>query len=170
MSLFSAKKIGASKKEKMLLKITDVILANARSIGKSQTTFPKSLLTTLSSFIWKTWAKKNISPRSSINSDARTKGNEQTKVILKVLWRWSFDFRFIMFLMESPQSTHFKDFGDFRSFFNWTMTYRRDSDIVAGYGQIRTIKPTFDISKVQQPFTPHQWALRGLWMMFTLYL
>lgn len=67
-----------------------------------------------------------------------------------------FDFRFIMFLMESPLSTHFKAFTEFRSFFNWTMTYRRDSDIVASYGRIQPIVPGFQIASVPKPFIPHQ--------------
>lgn len=39
--------------------------------------------------------------------------------------------RFVFTLWESPQ--HTGDLKSFRQFFNWTMTYRLDSDIVASY-------------------------------------
>jgi len=39
--------------------------------------------------------------------------------------------RFVFALWEAP--THSADFTSFRQFFNWTMTYRFDSDIVSSY-------------------------------------
>merc|ERR1712027_221035 len=43
--------------------------------------------------------------------------------------------RYVMFFMESPQ--HWRaDFSRFNNFFNWTMTYRLDSDISIPYGWV----------------------------------
>ena len=44
--------------------------------------------------------------------------------------------RYIFFLLESPVNDNL-DYSRFAGFFNWTMTYRRDSDIVAAYGELR---------------------------------
>ncbi len=43
--------------------------------------------------------------------------------------------RYVMFLMESPQHDGFK-YSKFKNFFNWTMTYRLDSDIPHPYGRV----------------------------------
>ena len=44
--------------------------------------------------------------------------------------------RYVMFLMESPvHSTDFP-FSKFSGYFNWTMTFRRDSDFTRPYGWI----------------------------------
>ena len=57
--------------------------------------------------------------------------------------------RYVMFFMESPQ--HWTaDFSRFNNFFNWTMTYRLDSDIPNPYGWIvpklsdKSFVPTID--------------------------
>ena len=45
--------------------------------------------------------------------------------------------RYVMFLMESPLNDGFHNtYEKFKSYFNWTMTYRRDSDIYRPYGWI----------------------------------
>jgi hypothetical protein len=41
--------------------------------------------------------------------------------------------RYVMFLMESPLNDQFP-YEKFKGFFNWTMTYRKDSDIQRPYG------------------------------------
>ena len=41
--------------------------------------------------------------------------------------------RYIYFLLESPVNDYL-DYSRFSDFFNWTMTYRRDSDVFAPYG------------------------------------
>ena len=43
---------------------------------------------------------------------------------------------YVMFLMESPLNSGFNHYEKFKNFFNWTMTYRRDSDIYRPYGWI----------------------------------
>lgn len=43
--------------------------------------------------------------------------------------------RYVMFLMESPMNDDFP-YDKFSSYFNWTMTYRRDSDFPRPYGWI----------------------------------
>ena len=47
--------------------------------------------------------------------------------------------RFVAFILESPVMMHFDRFEEFSDFFNWTMSYRQDSDIVAPYGIIKPI-------------------------------
>ncbi|XP_014671283.1 PREDICTED: alpha-(1,3)-fucosyltransferase C-like [Priapulus caudatus] len=48
--------------------------------------------------------------------------------------------RWVFFLAESPQNTlKMKDFSQLNSQFNWTVTYRLDSDIVFRYGTIERI-------------------------------
>ncbi|KAL3219564.1 hypothetical protein MRX96_030322 [Rhipicephalus microplus] len=44
--------------------------------------------------------------------------------------------RWVFFLMESPPHTGFADFNFTYAMFNWTMTYRRDSDVYLPYGRI----------------------------------
>ena len=57
--------------------------------------------------------------------------------------------RYIFFLLESPKNTHL-NLNDFKNFFNWTMTYRLDSDIVIRYGYVlKTIKPQLSWQKRQ---------------------
>ena len=43
--------------------------------------------------------------------------------------------KYVMFLMESPLNDNFP-YEKFRNFFNWTMTFRRDSDFYRPYGWI----------------------------------
>ena len=57
-------------------------------------------------------------------------------------FRRSLEQRYIYFLLESPAHDHL-DYTRFSGFFNWTMTYRRDSDVFAPYGNFRQLsKPT----------------------------
>ncbi|KAL1475555.1 hypothetical protein MTO96_037204 [Rhipicephalus appendiculatus] len=44
--------------------------------------------------------------------------------------------KWVFFLMESPPHTGFADFNFTHGMFNWTMTYRRDSDVYVPYGGI----------------------------------
>ena len=43
--------------------------------------------------------------------------------------------RYVMFLMESPLNDGFP-YEKFGNFFNWTMTFRRDSDFTRPYGWV----------------------------------
>ena len=38
--------------------------------------------------------------------------------------------------LQSPNETRFMPTADFDDFFNWTMTYRADSDIPTPYGRV----------------------------------
>ena len=42
---------------------------------------------------------------------------------------------YLMFLMESPLNDNFP-YERFQNYFNWTMTYRRDSDFYRPYGWV----------------------------------
>ena len=42
---------------------------------------------------------------------------------------------YVMFLMEGPLNERFP-YEKYKNFFNWTMTYRRDSDFYTPYGWI----------------------------------
>lgn len=44
--------------------------------------------------------------------------------------------KWIFFTLESPPYSHFQGFNFMDNMFNWTMTYRRDSDIFIPYGRI----------------------------------
>ena len=44
--------------------------------------------------------------------------------------------RYIMFLMESPKNDGFP-YQKFAKYFNWTMTFRRDSDFHRPYGWVQ---------------------------------
>ncbi|KAL3194791.1 hypothetical protein MRX96_045918 [Rhipicephalus microplus] len=44
--------------------------------------------------------------------------------------------KWVFFLMESPPNTQLEDFIHAYHMFNWTMTYRRDSDIVSPYSRV----------------------------------
>ncbi|XP_050052502.2 alpha-(1,3)-fucosyltransferase C-like [Dermacentor andersoni] len=44
--------------------------------------------------------------------------------------------KWVFFLMESPPHTGFRDFHLTHGMFNWTMTYRRDSDVYVPYGRV----------------------------------
>lgn len=44
--------------------------------------------------------------------------------------------RFILLTQEAPPSLRYYNFESFRNYFNWTMTYRMDSDIPMPYGRI----------------------------------
>ena len=43
---------------------------------------------------------------------------------------------YVMFMMESPSNDVKFNYEKFENYFNWTMTYRRDSDIYNPYGWI----------------------------------
>ena len=43
--------------------------------------------------------------------------------------------RYVMFFMESPFNYRY-DYDRFNRFFNWTMTYRLDSDVPNPYGRV----------------------------------
>ncbi|XP_049512870.1 alpha-(1,3)-fucosyltransferase C-like isoform X2 [Dermacentor silvarum] len=44
--------------------------------------------------------------------------------------------KWIFYLMEPPPNTDFTDFNLTHGMFNWTMTYRKDSDVYVPYGRI----------------------------------
>ncbi|CAN7982876.1 unnamed protein product, partial [Ixodes hexagonus] len=43
--------------------------------------------------------------------------------------------RWVWWIMESPHNTWFGDYHTMKSTFNWTMSYRRDSDVLVPYGR-----------------------------------
>lgn len=45
--------------------------------------------------------------------------------------------RFVFFTLEPPPSIELMNITGYTNYFNWTMTYRRDSDILLLYGRIR---------------------------------
>lgn len=47
--------------------------------------------------------------------------------------------RFVLLTQESPQSMGYFKPGAFDNFFNWTMSYRRDSDVQLLYGRIKPL-------------------------------
>ncbi len=51
-------------------------------------------------------------------------------------FRWQ-HMRYVAFTLKTPQTSVF-DFGQdvFKGFFNWTMTYRKDSDIAVPWGRV----------------------------------
>ena len=51
------------------------------------------------------------------------------------------DQRYVYFMLESPAITTdlVNDYSIFSDFFNWTMTYRRDSDVIAPYGLYKSL-------------------------------
>ena len=51
--------------------------------------------------------------------------------------------RYVMFLMESPVNDQFP-YDKVKSFFNWTMTYRPDSDVPRPYGYVEPIEAPFE--------------------------
>lgn len=60
--------------------------------------------------------------------------------------------RFVAFDVESPPMTPREGMGHSDNFYNWTMTYRRDSDIFSPYGAVLLnegtgIPPKFDRDK-----------------------
>ena len=64
------------------------------------------------------------------------------KLFLQGPSRRSLGQRYIYFLLESPAHDNL-DYSRFSDFFNWTMTYRRDSDIFAPYGSFSQLsQPT----------------------------
>lgn len=54
--------------------------------------------------------------------------------------------RFIFFTQEPPPALKEYDFHQYSGYFNWTMTYRNDSDVLFSYGRIRKRTTSF-ISK-----------------------
>lgn len=55
--------------------------------------------------------------------------------------------RYVAYFTECPLMSEFKRFKEFRGFFNWTMSYRADSDVFAPYGMITSNESTH----VRQP-------------------
>ncbi|KAI9563626.1 hypothetical protein GHT06_011090 [Daphnia sinensis] len=51
--------------------------------------------------------------------------------------------RFIFFTQEPPPALKEYDFHQYDGYFNWTMTYRKDSDILFSYGRIRKRTTSF---------------------------
>ena len=69
------------------------------------------------------------------------------------------NFKFILFIRKSRASY---DFGtapiSFRYFYNWTMNFRRDSDIVDSYGPfVAKLGATVVCIKVRHPSFPRFW-------------
>nr|CAD7198918.1 unnamed protein product [Timema douglasi] len=61
---------------------------------------------------------------------------------------------YVMFLLEPP-GTYLSNLKDLPNFFNWTMTYRHDSDIYRPYGYFRPLNGS---SKMVDPReTPVRW-------------
>ncbi|GBO04944.1 Alpha-(1,3)-fucosyltransferase C [Araneus ventricosus] len=57
--------------------------------------------------------------------------------------------KWVFFSLEAPPYSHFHGLAFMRDMFNWTMTYRRDSDIVIPYGKaVRTNKSAFNSNKL----------------------
>ncbi len=48
--------------------------------------------------------------------------------------------RYVMFLLESPITVGAKGHDKFDNFFNWTMTYRRDSDFCRPYERLQRVE------------------------------
>ncbi|KAL1420688.1 hypothetical protein MTO96_004432 [Rhipicephalus appendiculatus] len=55
--------------------------------------------------------------------------------------------KWVFYLMEAPPHTNFMDFKYTYYMFNWTMTYRRDSDIHIPYGRVAPRDTNFTHSK-----------------------
>ncbi|KAL1416358.1 hypothetical protein MTO96_028081 [Rhipicephalus appendiculatus] len=55
--------------------------------------------------------------------------------------------KWVFYFMESPPHTYFMDFNYTYYMFNWTMTYRRDSDIYIPYGRVIPRHPNSTNSK-----------------------
>ncbi|KAK2712723.1 hypothetical protein QYM36_011421 [Artemia franciscana] len=66
--------------------------------------------------------------------------------------------RYVFFSMESPEN--FKIENSYDNYFNWTMTYRTDSDILWLYGEIK--KREKPIAKEFKKFTKDKWVA---WMV-----
>ncbi|CAL1293403.1 unnamed protein product [Larinioides sclopetarius] len=55
--------------------------------------------------------------------------------------------KWIFFSLEAPPYSHFHGLSFMRNMFNWTMTYRKDSDIVIPYGKaVRTNQSSFSLN------------------------
>jgi len=68
---------------------------------------------------------------------------------------------YVMFSMETPLNADFP-YRKFDDFFNWTMTYRRDSDIVAPYGWVaRELggKPPPDVAALRRKTKSVAWVV-----------
>ncbi|GFY64662.1 alpha-(1,3)-fucosyltransferase C [Trichonephila inaurata madagascariensis] len=58
--------------------------------------------------------------------------------------------KWIFFSLEAPPYSHFHGFAFMKDMFNWTMTYRSDSDIVLPYGRvIRKDRSTFRLDNLR---------------------
>ncbi|CAH1792543.1 unnamed protein product [Owenia fusiformis] len=53
--------------------------------------------------------------------------------------------RWVFFQMESPNNLHNLEYKNWNGLFNWTMTYRRDSDIHIRYGAVLPTSDTEDM-------------------------
>jgi hypothetical protein len=62
--------------------------------------------------------------------------------------------RYVAFLLESPLMAAFDRYSTFINFFNWTMTYRPDSDIFAPYGSITPV----DRKVARAQFRPQEFS------------
>ncbi|GFT39701.1 alpha-(1,3)-fucosyltransferase C [Nephila pilipes] len=57
--------------------------------------------------------------------------------------------KWIFFTLEAPPYSHFHGFSFMKDMFNWTMTYRNDSDVVLPYGKvIRNNKSLFNFENL----------------------
>ncbi|TRY79221.1 hypothetical protein TCAL_12521, partial [Tigriopus californicus] len=63
--------------------------------------------------------------------------------------------KFVMFYLETPFSlpSNFWD-AKLKKFFNWTMTYRTDSDVFSPYGSVRPKQEILDPEALQRHFDP----------------
>lgn len=55
--------------------------------------------------------------------------------------------RFLFFTQEPPPALKGYDFHRYKDYFNWTMTYRKDSDVLLSYGRIRKRLKSSTMSK-----------------------
>ncbi|KAK2712742.1 alpha-(1,3)-fucosyltransferase C-like isoform X2 [Artemia franciscana] len=66
--------------------------------------------------------------------------------------------RYVFFSLESPEK--FKTSNSFDNFFNWTITYRTDSDIYSPYGEIKKRK-----KRIEKEFKKHTKDKWVAWMV-----
>lgn len=64
-------------------------------------------------------------------------------------------YRFVMFYLETPFSLPSNVWDvKLKNFFNWTMTYRTDSDVFSPYGFVQPKTDTLDVDALQSIFDP----------------
>ncbi|XP_054712686.1 alpha-(1,3)-fucosyltransferase C-like [Uloborus diversus] len=51
--------------------------------------------------------------------------------------------KWVFFSLEAPPYSYFNGFQFMNNIFNWTMTYREDSDIVVRYGSVTTLEKSY---------------------------